>query len=680
DFETLTDDDKDVLFERAYESYVKCTALVGTPDSCLPVVRKLEAIGVDEIACLIDFGVEPAMVLDSLPVLTELKNRSIRRSEFEWEAADRSAARNGAFESDCGEKRVPLTEAQKQLVLLSQMNLDGSIAYNEPVVLELRGPLRMDALAHAVQLLVDRHEALRSRISIQDSELVIASHLKTEVSLSDFSSLCDGEQAAQVSRWFADRSRAAFDLELGPLLKVGVLKLAEERHYLYFSAHHTVVDGAAIGVLLTELGALYSAEVGGASAALPPAMQVSDYERWLSQSIMKKEWQHQKDFWIGRLSGSSPTLDFPTDRPRPPRKTYRGRRLIASLDPQLYADIKRVAQRANCTLFMTLFAAYAVLLHRFADQEEIIIGTAVLGRSLPGADRLVAYCAHILPIRSDVGGRPTFTEHLTVIRSALLEAYENQDFPFANYLSDLDIPRDPSRAPLVDYCFNLDGETAAPTMAGLDVAYHDQPVFTSRFDISLNGVEIDSRLVLYCDYNTDLLKPVTIERLLDAFKVLLKSISERPDCDVLGLPLLSADERAEILTEFNAPSHPVPKCRHQTIHQYFEAQVESAPDAVAVVVPGIGISERQSVTYSELNERANQLGHYLLLRGVANEDLIAIYLDRSVEMVVALLAILKAGRSYLPLDPDYPPGRVDFILKDSRARFIVTRQAFRDNL
>ena len=678
DFDLLTDDDKDAIFEHAYELYVTSTALIGTPDSCSPLVDKLQAVGVDEIACLVDFGVVSAAVLGSLPALTELKNRYDRRHD------PRPCAAEGPAEAlraqDGVERSAPLTEAQAQLVLLSQLDPAGAVAYNEPVALELSGQLDLDGLRRAVQLLVERHEALRSRINIETSELVIPGRRTIEVPMTDLSGSSEDEKTNRLEQWFAAQAQSSFDLARGPLLKVEVLKWSDRRHYLCLSAHHIVVDGAAIGILLSELSALYNAELSGAAADLPDPLQISDYVQWLARSIASQEWQRQKHFWISRISESCPVLEFPSDRSRPPQKTYAGQRLTATLDGELFANIKRVGQRENCTLFMTLLAAYTVLLHRMADQYEIVVGIPALGRSMPGGDRLVAYCAHILPIHSDLQHSPRFAEHLRAIRSTLLDAYENQDFPFGNYLSELKIPREPSRAPVVDYIFNLDSGPPTPMMEGMTVAYYDQPVGSARFDLSISGVEIDNRLVLYCDYNTDLFEEATVRRLLEAFQTLLQAIVRAPDADVFELQLLSATERAQLLADFNAPSHPVPECRYPAIHHYFEAQVRRAPEAIAVVCPATGFSTRRTLTYSQLNERANQLAHYLRRRGLAREDLVAIYLDRTVEMVVAVLAVLKAGAAYLPLDPGYPSSRIEFICSDSTARFIVTTRSLSHEL
>jgi natural product biosynthesis luciferase-like monooxygenase protein/amino acid adenylation domain-containing protein len=657
DFDALADDDKDVIFERAYRAYVKSTALIGTPESCAAVVDRLKAIGVDEIACLIDFGVAPASVLNSLPVLADLKNRHAPQDETEIS--------------------VPLTEAQRQLVLLSRMNPQGSVAYNETVVLALDGKLRLDALRRAVQALVERHQALRSRINVQDNKLVIAPLLEIDIPLTEFSALPDGEQAPALESWFAARSDAAFDLEAGPLFKVELASLSAERHYLSVSAHHTVIDGASIGILLGELSALYNAEVSGAAPNLPEPAQIGDYGQWLSQSIESAEWQRQKAFWVDRMSSDAATLELPADHPRPPRKTYNGKRLTTTLDPRLRAAIKQIGQRENCTLFMTLLAAYTVLLHRMANQPEIVVGIAALGRSMPGSDDLVGYCAHIMPIRSNIAAGPRFTEHLRAIRSELLDAYENQDIPFANYLADVEIPRDPSWNPLVNYLFNLDGALPGLTLQDLTVAVHDQPVGTARFDIGFNAVEIADSLVLYCDYNTDLFEPATISRLLDGFQTLLDAIARAPDEPVFDLKLLSPVQREQILEGFNQPAHPVPAERPPAIHHAFESAAAAAPDAVAVILPATDAATRESLTYALLNQRANRLAHYLIERGVAAEDLVGIYLDRSIDMVVAVLAILKAGGAYLPLDPDYPQARIDFITADAGARFIVTKHALR---
>jgi natural product biosynthesis luciferase-like monooxygenase protein/amino acid adenylation domain-containing protein len=657
DFDALADDDKDVIFERAYRAYVKSTALIGTPDSCAAVVDRLKAIGVDEIACLIDFGVAPAAVLDSLPMLAELKNRHTPQEEAEIS--------------------VPLTEAQRQLELLSRINPQGSVAYNETVVLALDGALCLDALRQAARSLVARHQALRSRLNVQDNELVIAPRLAIDIPLTAFSG---DEQAGALESWLAARSNAAFDLEAGPLFRMELASLSAERHYLVVSAHHTIIDGASIGILLGELSALYNAEVSGAAPGLPEPVQISQYGQWLSQSLESEAWQRQKKFWVDRMSGSAATLELPADHPRPPRKTYNGRRLTATLDPQLCAAIKRIGQRENCTLFMTLLAAYTVLLHRMADQRDIVVGISALGRSMPGSETLVGYCAHIMPIRSNIEAGPRFTEHLRAIRSELLDAYENQDIPFANYLADVEIPRDPSWNPLVNYLFNLDGALPGLALQDLAVALHDQPVGTARFDVGLSAVEIADRFVLYCDYNTDLYEPATIGRLLEAFQTLLDAIAQEPEQPVFELPLLSPAQQEQILVGFNQPAHPVPAERHPAIFHAFEAAAAATPDAVAVILPASGTAARESLTYALLNRRANRLAHYLIERGLAAEDLVGIYLDRSIDMVVAVLAVLKAGGAYVPLDPDYPRARIDFITTDAGARFIVTKHALRRDL
>jgi iturin family lipopeptide synthetase A len=664
DFDVLTEDDKDLIFERAYESYVRSTALVGTPDSCSRVVDNLKAIGVDEIACLVDFGVDTAAVLNSLPVLTELKNRHCQQSDSDSHSATAAVQELRAPSPDDSERTIPLTEAQQQLVLLAQMNPEGSVAYNEPVVLELSGPLRMDALHRAVQLLVDRHEALRSRIRTQDNVLVIAPHLKIEMPVVDLSGLPEDEQQASVTRWFETQAQSPFDLERGPLLKVEVLKLSVERYYLYLSAHHTVIDGASISILLNELSALYNSEVSGTAANLPKAIQLSDYQSWLERSIETKEWQNQKNFWLKQISGSNLVLELPADHPRPPRKTYRGKRLAATLDPQLYAAIKRVGQREKCTLFMTLLAAYTVLLHWLADQQEIVVGIPSLGRSLPRADHLVAYCAHILPVRSDIHSDPKFTEHLRTIRGILLDAYENADFPFANYLASLDISRDRSRSPLVDYVFNLDGALPVPKMDGLSVAYYDQPVCTARFDIGLSGVEIDNRMVLYCDYNSNLFETATIQRLLDQFCILLKAVADEPEQPVSAIPLLSPEESQQLLVAWNDTARPYPQV---SMVQLFEQQVESTPEAVAVECQG------QRLSYRELNQRANQLARLLQQAGIGGGVTVGICMERSLEMIVGVLGILKAGGAYVPLAPEFPPQRLALMLADAAVQLILAQ-------
>jgi amino acid adenylation domain-containing protein/non-ribosomal peptide synthase protein (TIGR01720 family) len=562
---------------------------------------------------------------------------------------------------------VPLTTAQKQLWVLTQIEEDGSLAYNVSVSAQLKGNLQLGVMRRVLQQLVDRHEALRTTISSQGDVQQILSSLRLDVPLVDFS----GTDKEEVATWFKNESSKLFDLTNGQLLRAHILKLEEELHILVLTAHHIVVDGWSMGVMLQELSTLYSAECQGVASQLSSPMQYREYVWWQEQQSLTGEIAKHEAYWLQQFAHSIPVLELPCDRPRPPVKTYKGSRQTLRFDASLCGKIRQLGKQNGCTLFMTLLAGYTTLLYRLTEQDDIIVGIPASGR-LEGSEGMVGYCSHLLPIRNHIVGDASFSQHLRTQRSILLEAYEHQDYPFAKLIEKLNVKRDVSMSALVTTTFNLERPIDVPEMYGLQTKLHAQPIGFADYDLSFNVTEIGDELMLDCDYNTDLFDAATIDRLLEHFQTLLQGLVADPEQSLSQLPLLTAAQKQQLLVEWNNTQidYPNGKC----IHQLFEAQVQKTPDAVAVEFAG------QKLTYDELNCRANQLAHYLQSLGVKPEVLVGICVERSLKMLVGILGILKAGGAYLPLDPAYPPERLGYMLSDAQVSVLLTTAKLQANL
>ncbi|MGB7923762.1 MAG: aminotransferase class III-fold pyridoxal phosphate-dependent enzyme, partial [Pyrinomonadaceae bacterium] len=572
-----------------------------------------------------------------------------------------------------GIRLAPLTEAQRQLWFLDQLGDSATIAYNESIILKLRGALKLSAMRRAWQIVVDRHEALRTTFTSDGDLQRIMPELKIEVPVFDFSDLNQTEREKALAQWFEKESQRRFDLACGPLLRVNLLKLSNHEHLLAVTAHHIVIDGWSFGILLKELSDIYSAESRGATCELPAPLQYREYVEWQEEQGRSAAMAASEAYWLEQLKAPLPPLNLPADHPRPHVKSYRGARRSLSLDTALYQQLKRFSQQHNCTLFMTLLAAYLILLHRLTGQNDLVIGSAVGGRaSLKGSERLIGYCSHLVAVRSIVEGHPLFAEYVTSIQRTFLEAYDHQDYPFARLINALNIPRDPSVSPVVAATFNLDRPVAPPVMAGLEIELVSPRIDSSKFDLSLNVTEISKALLVEFDYSKDLFEETTIDRMLVHFEQLLQSIVADADQPVSDIRLLTPAQEQQLVRDWNQTATPYPHDR--TIPELFESQAARTPESVAVCY------EAEQLTYRELNERANQLAHHLREQGVGAESLVGVMMQRSVEMVVSLLGILKAGGAYVPLDLSYPQERLSFMIEDAALQVIITQQHLLERL
>ncbi|MCP4397916.1 MAG: amino acid adenylation domain-containing protein [bacterium] len=579
-------------------------------------------------------------------------------------------------ESTPGIRLVPLNEAQKQLWALAQIGDEESLAYNTYASLKLQGALQMTAMREAVKTAIERHEALRTTIDPNGQLQMIHPSLEIELPIIDLSHSAENARDENVREWFIQESRTPFDLHNGPLFRISFVKLADDFHVFVLTAHHIVVDGWSTSVILREIGEFYSAacqsdvhdspqsKISNLKSPIP--LQLTDFLAWQNQQRWTPAMKQHETYWLKKFAKGIPVLNLPTDRPYPPIKSYHGARHTIRLDEHFGRDALQLGKMHGCTRFMVLFSVYTALLHRLTGQDDILIGIPVLGRPPKDGDTIVAYCTHLLLVCSHLDENATFLEHLKAIRGALFDGYEHQDYPFAELIEKLHVRGDVSRSPLVSAIFNLDQLVIVPEMYGLEIDLVAQPISFTAYDVNLNVTEIDDTLILDCDYNTDVFEPATIVRFLEQFKTILSKITANPEIHVTQLPLLTEAERHKILVEWNDTTRPFPdrKC----LHEIFEEQVERAPDAEAVVCGS------RSLSYQELNTRANQLAHHLRTFDIGPDVRVGLCIDRSLEMIVGLMGIMKAGGTYVPLDPAYPKERLAFMLEESQAKVLLTQK------
>ena len=597
--------------------------------------------------------------------------------------------------------RYPLTEAQKQLWALSEMEEAGSLAYNIHVTLRLEGELHPENLRQAVQEVVDRHESLRTVIDPEGDFQQPLPSLAVDVPVLDLSRYAPEEREERTADFLEEESLRPFSLSQGPLFRAQAVKLEEgppagsspaSVHLLVLTAHHIVADGLSLSLVAREMAAFYSAlcentspRRGGpankarmmnddppsALSTCPPApLQFRHYVQWRKETDASPKMAEHEAYWLERFSGSLPVLSLPADRPRPPVMSFRGDRHTLELSASLCDDLKALARKQGCTPFMLYYSAFVAWLHRLTGQRDILTAFPVSGRSLEGGEDLVGYCTHLLPVLHPVSGEARFADHLKATRSLLSEAYEHQDYPFALLMERLGLRWDGSRPPLASATFNLDRVADPPKMTGLEVRWVPRRARHTPFDLTLNVLDLHSRLILDFDYNSDLFHADTIARFAGHFRTLLESIAASPEKPLGELPLLTPEERHRILVEWNDTA--VDYSLDRTVVDRFEEQAARSPQAAAV------LQEDVRLTYAELNDLADGLAWPLSRWGVGPESLVGVCLEHSPEMVAAILAVLKAGGAYLPLDPDYPSKRLAFMIEDSGARVVLSSTKHRE--
>jgi amino acid adenylation domain-containing protein len=570
---------------------------------------------------------------------------------------------------------VPLSFAQQRLWFLDQLE-PGNPAYNVPAAIRLTGPLNISAVRQSLDEVVRRHETLRTIFATIDDQPVqiIKEAEPVALSIIDLQEQTPVQLERHALQLATEEARRAFDISREPPFRVLLLKLGPNEHVILVTMHHVASDLFSRLILVREIAALYEAYGQGrphALAELP--IQYADYALWQRERLQGDVLDEQLQYWKTQLRDAPEILELPTDYPRPPHRSYRGARLSFSLPDEVVAGLKRLSRSEGATLFMVLTAGFQTLLHRYTQQPEISIGTPVAGRTRTETEGLIGFFVNTLVLRTDFRGDPTFRELLRRVKDVSLGAYAHQEVPFEKLVEELEVPRSLSHTPLFQVMFGLQlVETSNLNLSGLHLNQVDPERTTAKFDLSLDLLEIGSGVQGMVEYSTDLFNEQTIIRMLGHFEELLKGAVEDPDRRVSELPLLRAAERTQLLVKWNQTARKYSD--EQLVPQRIEKQAARTPEMIALV------NGEERIIYRDLNEGANQLAHYLQSLGTRTESIVGVCMERSVQMVVALLGILKAGAAYLPLDPEYPPRRLTHMLEDSQVDVVLTQQHLRDRI
>ncbi|TPG61721.1 non-ribosomal peptide synthetase [Hymenobacter nivis] len=562
---------------------------------------------------------------------------------------------------------APLTEPQAEIWAACLVGGDdANRAYNEAVALRLTGPLDRPALQRALDALVAQHEALRATFSADGRHLCILTPEPLPLACHDLTAQTPAEQR----QWLAAHARQevlhVFSLTAGPLLRVSLAALSDTDHCLTLTAHHIVCDGWSIGVMLQDLGQLYSAYAQQMLPFLPAPPTFSSYAAEQAAFYQSADYGRVEQFWVEQYRGPVPVLDVPTDFPRPAARTYASRRQDYPLPPPLLGALKQMGQKAGCSFVTTLLAGFEVFMHQLTGQTDLVVGLPAAGQAPLGATRLVGHCVNLLPLRSRPTGELRFVDYLKQRKAALFDAYDHQALTFGSLLKKLPVARGGGRLPLVPVVFNIDlGLGDGVAFHGLTHALSSLPRAYENFELFVNASGSASAMTVEWSYNAALFEPATIDQLMARFEQLLSEIAENPNVRLRDLRAPLAPAYAAL----NATAQPYPAT--QTLHQLVATQARATPTKTAVQCGPAAL------TYQQLEGQANQLAHYLLVQGVQPGDVVALVADRSPALLVVLLAIVKCGAAYLPLDPVYPPDRIAYMLADSQARVLIASARLR---
>ncbi|HLL64408.1 MAG TPA: condensation domain-containing protein, partial [Micromonosporaceae bacterium] len=562
--------------------------------------------------------------------------------------------------------RTPLSFAQETLWFLDRL-APGLPAYNVPLCFRLSGPLDVPALHRALASLVARHEALRTQLTEESDGpvQVVAAEVPVELPVHDV-------PAADVPAEAVRRAGLPFDLATAPLWRACLLRSGEQEHHFLFTVHHAVFDGWSLGVFVDDLAARYAAERDGAPDQPLPELpvQYADYALWQREWLSGERLDRLNAYWRDRLAGAA-TLEFPTDRPRPREVTYTGRVRHRLLTVPAQQKLRALVRSLGATPYTAYVAAFAALLRRYTSQDDIVIGSPTANREHAEVERLIGFFVNMLVLRLDAGGDPTLRELLERCAPTVRDAFAHGALPFDKLVEAVRPVRDPARSPIFQVAFTFQNAGGDLTLPGLTAERVLVDPGTSRFDMSWNLSEVDDGLDLNVEYNTDLFDAETIDALMAHYGVLVNALATAPETPLSAVPLLDEDERTALLTRWNGAAREVPAT---TIPELFARQVTAAPERIALVVGA------ETLTYADLDRRANQLANLLVSQGARPGELVALCLPRGADLVVSVLATLKAGAGYLPLDPGHPGARIAGILDDAGPVAVLATAATADAL
>jgi amino acid adenylation domain-containing protein len=566
-----------------------------------------------------------------------------------------------------------LTAIEPQIEIMTSCLIGGDDAnrsYNESNSLRITGAMNHRAIMKALQTLVDRHDILRACFSDDGKYCFVRKAMNVDIYCSDLASMCAPEQKNYIDAFLLKNATTAFDLKNGPLFRTALFRLADDVHYLTLTAHHIICDGWSFGILLEELGQLYSAYAQNKEVQLPEAPSFSNYAIEQKKFYQSEAYKKTEQYWIDLYKDDVPVLSVPTDFPRPSLRTYAASRQDFVLDQAIATALKKLGAKAGCSFVTTLLATFELFIHKISEQDGIIIGLPAAGQSATGYHGLVGHCVNLLPIRSELTGDMTFTDFLKKQKKSILDAYDHQLFTFGSLLKKLRISRAPSRVPLVPVVFNVDmAMDNKVAFHGLTHQRFSNPRLFENFEIFLNINGSEQALIFEWSYNTQLFKPGTITKWMADFERLVKELIANPTQPLDTLSFVDQEEIANQLTQLNNTTSPYPK--ELPLHQLISQQAELIPHKPAVIF------QQYQLTYKQLVEAANQLAFALLENGVKAGDTVGLLMDRSHMLPVVLLAVMKTGAAYVPLDPTFPQDRIAFILDDVAASTLLITHTYK---
>lgn len=570
----------------------------------------------------------------------------------------------------------PASIDQERLWFIEQLQ-PGNTAYNIFTASRIRGLLNPEVMERVINELIHRHEAFRTTLQAVDGlpVQVIAPELRLKLTPVDLQSFPEEERYAEALRLTTEDFALPFDLAKGPLVRVGLLRLAEDDHVLHVNMHHTITDRWSGAVFEKELVILYQAFAMGQPSPLPELpIQFSDYAVWQRERMNSETYRNELAYWKKQLTGAPFVIDFPTDYPRPPIQNFNGERVYVNYPRSLLDGLKELSRREGVTMFMTIMAAYNILLYRYTRQEDLLISAPIGNRIRPETENIVGYLLNLLILRTNLAGNPTFRELLKQEQEVCIGAFAHQELPFGKLVQELKPKQDPSRNPIAQVAFlYLDfPETTSMEFLGLTARHIDIDNGASRFDITLSMTETSEGFTVSIEYITDLFSRERMERMAKHLEVLLEAIIANPDARLSELPLLSTEEERQLRDEWNDTATTFPQT--SLVPDLFESHAERQPEATAL------IWEDERISYGELNRRANQFARHLQSLGVGTEAKVGVLLERSPELVVALLGTLKAGGVYVPLDPQYPRERLGFMMEDAGVSVLITQAGLHEQL
>lgn len=564
-----------------------------------------------------------------------------------------------------------LTDSQKEIWLVAQLGNVASCAFNETFILLLQGQVSIHNLESAFNTSLSRHQAFKMRFHNDGTFSIADTIAPIHLQLEDLSSLSE-EITSERIRMIADQqSLTPFDLKNPPLIRPLLIKLKNDTYQLIVTAHHLIMDGWSRNVFLDELSSIYSSLVNNADLLLTPPDSFLDYHKSLMEASNSNSSSSATDYWKSLFSSIPAPLNLPSDNNRPANKTFKGDTSSFALGQEDFILLNNASKKLKVTLHTFLFSTFYVLINKLADQNDIVIGIPAAGQAISGMRSLIGDCVMLLPIRVATDESGTFEDLVKIVKNNILDAYDNSGITYGKILQEIAVKRDSSRQALVEILFDISQSSKNLGLIDISSKCSTGVKKATTFDLYLHIESTTSDITFHCDFNTDLFLKSTIDRWLNHLKVIVANVISNPSLKISEIPLMNHLELNTILNIWNTKGSKYPQCK---VPYLFEMQVLKTPEKIAI------IWKDNSYTYNEINQRANQLAHLLLKAGISSEKIVGLFLDRSVDTVVAMLGVLKAGGAYLPLDPDFPPQRIEYMITHSRTELIITKESLKDSL